>query len=44
MKTAKYNTSDYLETAEDVAELKRIGITYGQGYFLGKPKALKEWF
>lgn len=35
--------AEYVETQEDVDELTKIGITYGQGYFLGKPKALKEW-
>lgn len=35
--------AEYVETQEDVNALKEIGITYGQGYFLGKPKALKEW-
>lgn len=35
--------AEYVETAEDVAVLRRIGITYGQGYFLGKPKPLREW-
>jgi len=35
--------AEYVETAEDVAELTKIGITYGQGYYLGKPKALSKW-
>ncbi|WP_348653017.1 EAL domain-containing protein [uncultured Sulfurimonas sp.] len=35
--------AEYVETQEDVDALKEIGITYGQGYFLGKPKTLKEW-
>jgi len=35
--------AEYVETQEDVDELTKIGITYGQGYFLGKPKPLKEW-
>jgi EAL domain-containing protein (putative c-di-GMP-specific phosphodiesterase class I) len=35
--------AEYVETQIDVDELKKIGITYGQGYFLGKPKALTEW-
>ena len=35
--------AEYVETAEHAAELKKIGITYGQGSYLGKPKALKEW-
>jgi len=36
--------AEYVETKEDVDELTRIGITYGQGYYLGKPKSLSEWF
>jgi EAL domain-containing protein (putative c-di-GMP-specific phosphodiesterase class I) len=35
--------AEYVETREDVDELTKIGITYGQGYFLGKPKPLSEW-
>ncbi len=35
--------AEYVETEEDVKELKKIGITYGQGYYLGKPRPLKEW-
>ncbi len=35
--------AEYVETAEDVAALRQIGITYGQGYFLGKPKPLRDW-
>lgn len=35
--------AEYIETAEDVAALRQIGITYGQGYFLGKPKPLRDW-
>lgn len=35
--------AEYVETQEDVDELTKIGITYGQGYFLGKPKPLKDW-
>jgi diguanylate cyclase (GGDEF)-like protein len=35
--------AEYVETAEDVETLRQIGITYGQGYFLGKPKPLTEW-
>jgi len=35
--------AEYVETQEDVDALTAIGVTYGQGYFLGKPKALKEW-
>ena len=35
--------AEYVETQKDVDVLREIGITYGQGYFLGKPKPLKEW-
>ncbi|WP_428737275.1 EAL domain-containing protein [Sulfurimonas sp.] len=35
--------AEYIEMQEDVDTLKEIGITYGQGYFLGKPKPLKQW-
>ncbi len=35
--------AEYVETKEEVDELKKIGITYGQGSFLGKPYSLKEW-
>lgn len=35
--------AEYFETLEDVDALQEIGITYGQGYFLGKPKPLKDW-
>jgi EAL domain-containing protein (putative c-di-GMP-specific phosphodiesterase class I) len=35
--------AEYVETKEDVEELKAIGITYGQGYYLGKPRALSSW-
>jgi diguanylate cyclase (GGDEF)-like protein len=35
--------AEYVETIEDVEELRKIGITYGQGYFLGKPRALSSW-
>ncbi len=35
--------AEYVETEEDVKELTRIGITYGQGYYLGKPRALSSW-
>lgn len=30
--------AEYVETEADVNELRKIGITYGQGYFLGKPR------
>jgi len=35
--------AEYVETAQDVEALRQIGITYGQGYFLGKPKPLADW-
>lgn len=35
--------AEYVETQQDVEALKAIGITYGQGYHLGKPKPLIEW-
>lgn len=35
--------AEYVETEQDVEELRKIGITNGQGYHLGKPKPLKEW-
>ena len=35
--------AEYVETEADVDELRKIGITYGQGYFLGKPRPLAEW-
>lgn len=35
--------AEYVETQEDVDALSEIGIIYGQGYFLGKPKPLKDW-
>ena len=35
--------AEYVETQADVDELIKIGITYGQGYFLGKPRPLTDW-
>ena len=35
--------AEYVEREEDVQALKAIGVTYGQGYHLGKPKPLSEW-
>lgn len=35
--------AEYVETKEDVEELRKIGITYGQGYYLGKPRPLSDW-
>jgi EAL domain-containing protein (putative c-di-GMP-specific phosphodiesterase class I) len=36
--------AEYVETEQDVQALTDIGVTYGQGYFLGKPKPLTDWF
>ncbi|WP_196781792.1 EAL domain-containing protein [Malaciobacter pacificus] len=35
--------AEYVETKEDVEELTKLGITYGQGYYLGKPRPLSSW-
>lgn len=35
--------AEYVETQEDVDELRAIGITYGQGFYLGKPRPLSSW-
>jgi len=35
--------AEYVETKEDVEALREIGITYGQGYYLGKPRSLSSW-
>lgn len=35
--------AEYVETQEDVEELRAIGITYGQGFYLGKPRPLSSW-
>jgi len=35
--------AEYVETKEDVEALREIGITYGQGYYLGKPRSLSTW-
>ena len=35
--------AEYVETKEDVEELTKIGVTYGQGYYLGKPRPLSSW-
>jgi diguanylate cyclase (GGDEF)-like protein len=35
--------AEYVETQKDVDELTKMGITYGQGYFLGKPQPLSSW-
>ncbi len=34
--------AEYVETEEEVAELKRIGITYGQGHYFGKARTLQD--
>lgn len=39
----QHTVAEYVETKEDVDELRKIGITYGQGYYLGKPRPLSEW-
>ncbi len=36
--------AEYVEDQACVDELTEIGITYGQGYHLGKPYPLKDWF
>jgi diguanylate cyclase (GGDEF)-like protein len=36
--------AEYVETEAELKELKKIGITYGQGYYLGKPRPLVQWF
>ncbi len=43
MLNGQKTVAEYVETQQDVDELTKIGITYGQGYFLGKPKPLSEW-
>jgi|GEM_PF-814789 len=35
--------AEYVETQQDVDTLTQIGITYGQGYHLGKPRSLSSW-
>lgn len=35
--------AEYVETQQDVDTLTQIGITYGQGYHLGKPRSLGSW-
>ncbi|WP_154659496.1 EAL domain-containing protein [Arenimonas composti] len=32
-----------VETGEQLAELRRIGCRYAQGYLIGRPRALGEW-
>ena len=36
--------AEFVETKEMVDELRKIGITYGQGYYLGKPRPLTDLF
>jgi len=43
MLNGQKTVAEYIETQQDIDELTKIGITYGQGYFLGKPKPLLEW-
>ncbi len=31
-----------IETAEELATLKRLGVPYGQGYYLGRPGKLPD--
>lgn len=40
---AQETVAEYVETQEEVNELRKIGITYGQGYYLGKPSSLSDW-
>ena len=35
--------AEFIENQEHLAALKEIGIDYGQGYHLGKPRPLSEW-
>jgi EAL domain-containing protein (putative c-di-GMP-specific phosphodiesterase class I) len=35
--------AEFIENARHVEALKAIGIDYGQGYHLGRPRALSEW-
>ena len=35
--------AEFVEEQQHVDELKKIGIDYGQGYFLEKPKPLSAW-
>lgn len=37
------SVAEYIEREEDVVVLREIGISCGQGYYLGKPKPLAEW-
>lgn len=36
--------AEYVETEDGAKELRNIGINYGQGYYLGKPYPLNDWF
>ncbi|GAB3477624.1 EAL domain-containing protein [Marinomonas epiphytica] len=35
--------AEYVETQQDVDALTALGVTYGQGFFLGKPRPLTSW-
>ncbi|GKT11371.1 MAG: hypothetical protein ISEC1_P0335 [Thiomicrorhabdus sp.] len=35
--------AEYIESEESVIALREIGVSYGQGYHLGKPKPLADW-
>lgn len=35
--------AEFIENEEHLQALKEIGIDYGQGYHLGKPRPLSEW-
>ena len=35
--------AEYVERQKDVDELRKIGITYGQGFYLGKPRPLSSY-
>ena len=36
--------AEFVENEEQLAALRKIGIDYGQGYLLGRPRPLKERF
>jgi EAL domain-containing protein (putative c-di-GMP-specific phosphodiesterase class I) len=40
--TAAAIVAEGIETAEELATLKRLGVPYGQGYFLGRPGLLPD--
>lgn len=35
--------AEFVENEEHLRALKEIGIDYGQGYYLGKPRPLSDW-